>query len=510
MDFKKPRKILKKVIMMIMMIIVIIPAHALDIVAKDLPLPDILEFASRITGENIEYKKNISKTKHTLVAHNKTGMEILSEINDILRGSSLTLVEDDNRYKVVNIHKAKTQSPPLVETLVGKVGYVGYIIDSPIEVDNALKSLLRSFSMEAGKIIFQDKSQIILIFDDVKAIKKMQKLMMKISKFRKDIIIDSVKVDFADIKKMVGEVNKLSLSGLKIIGDADNNQIIFSGTDASIRKAKSLVEKMNEKKKKIIIEVLIAEVSEGQSDSVGVQAGIGTEYGVGITTAGALPLASLVSAATSGDLTGLLKGDGSRAIVGINKENFKMSILAEAIKKDLKSNVLSTPIINTIDGVQAEFVVGKNVPFVTKIETGDNPFQSVEREDVGLKLTLTPTILSDGRIKMEVEQEISSVNPDTKVDKIVTNKRYIQTETIAENNKLVVLGGLVDKTSNTKNDGVPFLNELPYIGGLFSHEREDSDKRKLLIFLKPTVGGAEVEDQKVKEQSQVYSNSNWK
>ena len=106
---------------------------------------------------------------------------------------------------------------------------------------------------------------------------------------------------------------------------------------------------------------------------------------------------------------------------------------------------------------------------------------------------------------MKVEQEISSVNPDTNIDKIVTNKRYIQTETIAQNNKLVVLGGLVDKSSNTKKSGVPFLNDIPYIGSLFSHEKVDSDKRKLLIFLKPTIVDAETEDRKVIEQANAYN-----
>ena len=505
MNFKKTKKTLSNLVIAAMVYFVVAPAYSLDIVAQDLSLPEILDFASKITGTDIEYKRNLSRAKYSLIAQNKSSIEILSAVNDILRRSSLTLVGERNRYKVVNIHKAKAHSPPLVETLSGKVGYVGYIIDSPIKVDASLKTLLRSFSMEAGKIIFQDKSQIVLIFDDVRAIKKMQNLIIKVARFRKDIIIESVKVDFANIKKMVGEVNKLSLDGLKTIGDEYNNQIIFSGTESSIRKAKLLVSKMNEKKKKIIIEVLIAEVSEGLSNSSGVQAGIGTEYGVGITTSGGSSLASLVSAATGGDWSSLLAGDGTRAIVGVNKDNFKMAILAEAIKKDLKSNVLSTPIINTIDGVEAKFVVGKNLPFVTKIDTGDNPFQSVEREDVGLKLTLTATILSDGRIKMKVEQEISSVNPDTNIDKIVTNKRYIQTETIAQNNKLVVLGGLVDKSSNTKKSGVPFLNDIPYIGSLFSHEKVDSDKRKLLIFLKPTIVDAETEDRKVIEQANAYN-----
>jgi len=166
--------------------------------------------------------------------------------------------------------------------------------------------------------------------------------------------------------------------------------------------------------------------------------------------------------------------------------------LVRAIASDADNNILSTPSIVTLDNEEAEIIVGENVPFVTgqQLSTNnDNPFQTVERQDIGLTLKVKPQINDGNTIKMELEQEVSSVNPTavTGAADITTSKRSIKTTVLVDDGQTLVLGGLIDDQISDVEEKVPLLGDIPILGRLFRFRTTTKNKQNLMIFLHPVI-----------------------
>jgi len=473
------------------MAMISVEAGELSIELIDGSVQDSALLMSPLTGERISVAKFSGKRKKiTLIADNKTKTELLKLYNEVLNTDQLTLIGVDGGYRVINMFKAYKLSPPFAKDIENAIGFVSYLfeIDESVYADTI--NVLKTVSGDGGKIIEQKSTGGVMMIDSAKNIRYAKKVISRIQKETKEIINKFVLVDFADIKYIVSQVAKLKIASLDIIPDPENKQLYLSGSKADVQRAETLISGMNKKKRKIVIEALIVEVSESDTDESGVEFGIGGEFGIGVgnfSGGDGSSMASLLRGIATGNLADLTLGDGGTLATGISGSNISLGILAKAIKKSGDSAILSTPIINTIDGQKAEFVVGKNVPFITRIEQTDNPYKSVTREDVGLKLTITPTILSTGELLIDVEQEISSISESTDMDDIITDKRFLKTVMVASNGELVILGGLIDKAEEGKMAKIPLLGDIPYLGRLFSFEKSNQQKRKLLIFLKPTI-----------------------
>jgi general secretion pathway protein D len=181
------------------------------------------------------------------------------------------------------------------------------------------------------------------------------------------------------------------------------------------------------------------------------------------------------------------------AIIGLGTDSF--GVLITALSANSKSNLLSTPSLLTLDHQKAEILVGQNVPFQTGSFTtsgsgADNPFTTIERKDIGVTLKVTPHINEGASLRLEIEQEISSIAPTSQgvnaVD-LITNKRSIKSTILAENGQVIVLGGLIQDDVTQADSKVPLLGDIPLIGGLFRSTRETRIKRNLMVFLRPTV-----------------------
>jgi general secretion pathway protein D len=178
---------------------------------------------------------------------------------------------------------------------------------------------------------------------------------------------------------------------------------------------------------------------------------------------------------------------------GSNVLNF--AVLLQAITADTNTNVLSTPSLLTLDNQEAEIVVGQNVPFVTGQYTSTgttgsvtNPFQTIQREDIGIKLKVKPQINEGNAVKLEIEQEVSSVSRSSlNTTDIVTNIRTIKTTVIVDDGSMVVLGGLIDEDLQQTSQKVPILGDLPFIGALFRSQSVTKIKRNLMVFLHPVI-----------------------
>ena len=173
-----------------------------------------------------------------------------------------------------------------------------------------------------------------------------------------------------------------------------------------------------------------------------------------------------------------------------------MAVILNALKEQNNANILSTPSLLTLDNQEAYITVGQNVPFVTGSYTntgagGDgaqNPFQTIQRENVGITLTVTPHVNEGDSVVLDIVQEVSSLSGLTAVaSDLITNERKIQTKVLAQDNRVVVLGGLIKDDVQDATQKVPFLGDIPFLGRLFRTDGVQVTKTNLLIFIRPTI-----------------------
>jgi len=170
--------------------------------------------------------------------------------------------------------------------------------------------------------------------------------------------------------------------------------------------------------------------------------------------------------------------------------------LATFLQQNGEGNVLSTPTLLTLDNEEAKIVVGQNVPFVTGQYTNNNttngsvnPFQTVERKDVGLTLKVKPQISETGTVKLTIFQEVSSVVPNSvgSTTGLITNKRSIESNVLVDDGSIIVLGGLLSDEYSGSASLIPGLGDIPVIGWLFKSESRSRSKKNLMVFLRPVV-----------------------
>jgi general secretion pathway protein D len=197
-----------------------------------------------------------------------------------------------------------------------------------------------------------------------------------------------------------------------------------------------------------------------------------------------------------------LSGAGVAGVVGQSSANSGWGAFIRALKSNADSNILSTPTLVTMDNEEASMIVGQEVPFSTgsysntgmmgaTTGTIGSPFQTIKRQDVGLKLKVKPQINEGDSIRLEIEQSVSSLVPNSRqslgsVD-LVTSKREIKTNVLVNDGNLVVLGGLIDESETEALSKVPGLGDIPFFGGLFSYKENKVVRRNLMVFLRPRI-----------------------
>ena len=182
--------------------------------------------------------------------------------------------------------------------------------------------------------------------------------------------------------------------------------------------------------------------------------------------------------------------------IGVGRDSgTRFGFLLRALSADGSTNILSTPSIVTLDNQEAQIVVGQNVPFITGSFTNTggtggstNPFQTIERKDVGITLKVTPQVNDGDTIKLEIDQEISNLSQSAgSAADIITNKRTLKTSVLVENGEILVLGGLIDDQMRDVEQKVPVLGDIPLIGVLFRSQSTTKEKQNLMIFMRPSL-----------------------
>jgi general secretion pathway protein D len=286
---------------------------------------------------------------------------------------------------------------------------------------------------------------------------------------------------------------------ITIWADAPTNALVVTAPPKIMRSLMSIVDKLDIRRLQVLLETIIVEVSAEKAADLGVTWAIGDadlENAVGATQFDGLTgVTGLASAIIGGDPTAAAIGNGMTMGLGrIAESGLSFVALIEALEADTNTNIMGTPILTTLDNEEAEISVGQEVPFVTGsfANTGSaggavNPFTTVEREQVGLTLKITPQINEGDAVRLQIEQEISSISESTQAVDLITNTRNINTAVIVEDRGILVLGGLIREDVIEKEQRVPLLGSIPILGALFRSSSTQKIKTNLMFFIKPTI-----------------------
>ena len=286
---------------------------------------------------------------------------------------------------------------------------------------------------------------------------------------------------------------------VSIQADVINNALIITASPAVQQELRQVIAQLDIRRAQVLIEAIVAEVSLDLSKELGASFALrpktnGNDSGPAIVTnMGGLTNTILGMAAGTATSVpaGLLLGGGD---FRDGKTNF--GVLLRALASDAATNILSTPTLVTMDNVESEIKVGQEVPFLTGqfTSTGSstsnsvNPFQTIERKDVGLTLKVKPQINEGDAILLEIEQESSTLaSSSVSTADVITNKRTIKTTVLAEDGQVIVLGGLIDDNFRDTREKVPLLGDIPILGHLFRYNSTQKVKQSLMVFIHPVI-----------------------
>ncbi|XZG71627.1 type II secretion system secretin GspD [Chitinibacteraceae bacterium HSL-7] len=295
----------------------------------------------------------------------------------------------------------------------------------------------------------------------------------------------------------------VDIDGARVLiqADAMTNSLIITAPDHVYNNLRSVIDKLDVRRAQVFVEAMIAEVNVSKVGEFGFQwllAGGSNIAAAGISalapTGAANNIASIANAILSdqpyvpgGFNVGILNGNPAKG------DTPSLGVLATALQRSGNANILSTPNLITLDNEEAKIMVGQNIPIITGTQssTGSNPnpFTTVERQDIGVTLSVKPQVSEGGTITMTVYQEVSNVDDSVNTDGtgIATSKRSLQSKVLIDDGQVLVLGGLIEDKVGNGQSKVPGLGDIPLLGQLFRYETRDWKKTNLMIFLRPFI-----------------------
>ncbi|KZY60120.1 type II secretion system protein GspD [Oleiphilus sp. HI0071] len=292
-----------------------------------------------------------------------------------------------------------------------------------------------------------------------------------------------------------------------VYADEGLNALVIRAEPSLLQELEGVIEELDVRRAQVLIEAAIVEIQDNTDNKLGIQWAL---YDEGASIPGAftnfneigLSAANLLGALIdkdndpNGDLDPSLLGSPTTGLtLGVgdtNSNGVSWGALVQALEGDAGANVLSTPKVITMDNQESSIIVGENIPIITGQSSSggagtSDPFTTIEREDVGVKLIVTPSISEGDLVRLEIEQEISGVSPSTAGADIITTKRQIKTNVLADDGETIVLGGLIRDDVRMSESKVPLLGDIPWLGALFRSSSEVVTKQNLLVFLRPTI-----------------------
>lgn len=288
-------------------------------------------------------------------------------------------------------------------------------------------------------------------------------------------------------------------TGGMIQADPATNSLIITAPEPLYRQLRAVIDQLDSRRAQVYVESLIAEVNDDKAAEFGIQ----WQGASGSSGDRVIGLLGTNFGDSSRNIFSLAQGETAPAAglnIGLARRTngvYVLGFLARFLQENGAGNILSTPNLLTLDNEEAKIVIGQNVPFVTGqfTNTGGgnngsvNPFQTIERKDVGITLRVKPQISENGTIKLTIYQEVSSVAPASVNSStgLITNLRSIESTVLVNDGAIVVLGGLLQDEYAQNQDKVPGLGDVPVLGGLFRSETRSRRKTNLMVFLRPVV-----------------------
>ena len=307
-----------------------------------------------------------------------------------------------------------------------------------------------------------------------------------------------------------GGSNKRAGSGESTIeADEGTNSLIITADADEMAALEAVIARLDIRRAQVLIEAIIVEMTITEGQELGLQWLFANDNGVfggNVTTdearrQSAANLAGALIPSDGSEDIGTREVAASLATIpgttlgwGMVDESLTMAVILNALESQGNSNILSTPSLLTLDNEEAYITVGSEVPFVTGSYTStgvgngaSNPFQTIERQSVGVTLKVTPQINDGNAVVLDIVQEVSTLAPSLIASDLITNERKIETMVLANDGNIVVLGGLVSDEVKDNSEGVPLLSSIPLLGRLFRTDSVEVTKQNLLVFIRPTI-----------------------
>lgn len=303
------------------------------------------------------------------------------------------------------------------------------------------------------------------------------------------------------LAKVVSSISKLEPDGSKgvrpsaenasVEADPATNSLLITADADTMESLISVIERLDIRRAQVLVEAIIVEVNDELTRNLGVEWSA-YRQNKGFAASQNANLTTVVTGIESDTITDLPSIAGQAIGFLGNSGSTDFSALINFFQTNTDANVLSTPSLLTTDNNEAEISIGQNVPFVTgsfTTTTGDatNPFQTIQREDVGISLKVTPQINEGDTVILEIEQEVSSISGSSQASDVITNERKISTKVIAQDGETIILGGLISDDIQQTENKVPLLGDIPLLGGLFRSDSTTTSKRNLMVFLRAAI-----------------------
>jgi general secretion pathway protein D len=469
---------------------------------------------------------------------------LLRQLNDTAGGGNVVSHDASNvmmltgRAAVVNrlveiierVDKAGDEEVEIIKLKYASATELVRIIDSV----NKSQGKSNTGGKSDPRVVADDRTNSIIVSGDVKARKRLINLVQRMDSEletsgntrviflnyakSEDLVkvLQGVSASIQAEEKGATKGRQTSSREVSIDSHQDSNALVITAEPDMMRSLEEVIRQLDVRRAQVQVEAIIVEVFEGDGTTLGVQwaneKGGGTQFNNGVVGIGSLAVAVdqaqdkvIVDSITTtsngdavvvptektqlGDLTSLaslLGGVNGFLLGGVSGG---WGAVLQAVSTDTNSNILATPHLTTMDNEEAFFIVGQEIPIITGSTTGSansNPFQSVDRQEVGIKLKVTPQINEGDAVQLLIEQEVSSISGATSVD-VIINKREIKTSVIVDDGGTIVLGGLIDEDVQESVSKVPLLGDIPILGHLFKSTSTSVRKRNLMVFIRPTI-----------------------
>jgi len=354
----------------------------------------------------------------------------------------------------------------------------------------------------SGDARFRDRVRSVVVQLDTPQ-RNLQTAVVRLNYADADALQPIVAGSFGASTGAVGEAQ----NPLSVVADPQSNALIVTAPSDRLSTIVQSIRSLDSRPDQVLIEAVIFELSVENFSDLSVQFAAvlnnAIAGGVEFNLAGRPTLSSVISSAVANQP----QGPGTGGTLGGYRDsgNDAFAGFLSALISQSSTRLLSTPSIMTLNNTEAEIVVAQNVPFVTgsfatvgESAVPDQPFQTINREDVGLTLTVTPQITAEGTVRMEIAQQVSSLtNAASAAGGEITNKRELRTNVLVRDGRVIMLGGLLENGSGAVNQRVPGLSRLPLVGGLFRGRNVNQSQKVLLVLMRPRIVGNDTDAERL-------------